>query len=340
MLTVAEAVELIDAGARVLDVREVNELEDGVIEQSASIPMSELTRDKATETLDRKGETTVVVCASGTRSKTACEQLASWGFTQAHSLEGGMNSWKAAGESVVPSRLEVGGLQRYQAQIAVPEIGVKGQLQLAKSRALIVGLGALGSPVALYLAGAGVGNLALADYDKVELSNLHRQILHTEPGVGVAKTSSAKQQLVRLNSDISVEVFDGLVDDDTAIELVKGCDVVIDAADNLDVTSVLRRASLATGVVLVEGSVYRFEGQVTVFDPAKHYADPANLHAEASNSSSVACSEVGAVGAVTGVVGSMQATEALKVLLGIESPLRHKTVVFDALDVSFTFLDS
>lgn len=207
-------------------------------------------------------------------------------------------------------------LARYGRQLVLREVGVNGQSVLRDSSALIVGLGGLGTPAALYLAGAGLGRLVLSDFDRVALSNLHRQILYREADVGTAKLDAAYAQLRALNAQCALELLPGPLADDALTAAARGVDVVLDCSDNFATRFALNRACIAARKPLVSGAAIRFEGQLAVFDAARGTACYACLY-PATGEGQETCEEAGILGPVVGTVGTRQALAALKLLLGL-----------------------
>ncbi len=220
-------------------------------------------------------------------------------------------------------------LMRYNRQLLLHDFDVAGQERLLSSSVLIVGLGGLGCPVALYLAAAGVGNLLLADGDAVELSNLQRQIAHTDADIGVNKASSAAATIAALNPEIQLEVIPGMLDEAVLPALLQRVDLVVDATDNYPVRFALNRACIAAGIPLVSGAAVRSEGQVAVFDPVRGGPCYRCLYEEGSAETALSCSESGVLAPLVGVIGSLQAMEALKVLSGFGDTLRGKLLLLD-----------
>ena len=221
-------------------------------------------------------------------------------------------------------------LLRYSRQIMLPQVDVAGQETLANATVLIVGMGGLGSPAAMYLASAGIGHLILADFDNVEISNLQRQIIHATDDIGRAKVDSAYDTLKRLNPAVTVTRFKQRLDDTTLQELVPQVQLVIDGCDNFETRFAVNRACVQHGKPLVSGAAIRFEGQVTVFTndgegPCYHCL----YHEDGEEIQT--CSENGVLAPVTGMIGSMQAIEAIKVLLNLGDTLASKLLVIDAL---------
>lgn len=230
------------------------------------------------------------------------------------------------------SQLNPHDLARYSRQIILPGVGREGQERLADSRVLVVGMGGLGSPVALYLAAAGVGTLGLADFDVVELNNLHRQILHNTGGINTPKTKSARERLLALNPGVKLEIHERGVEKERAIEMLARYDVVVDGSDNFPTRYLVNDAAVIAGKPLVYGSIFQFEGQVSVFDPARGGPCYRCLFPEMPRPGEVPnCAEAGVFGALCGQIGSTQAMEALKLLLGMGEPLLGRLMVFDAL---------
>ena len=221
-------------------------------------------------------------------------------------------------------------LLRYSRQIMLPEVDVAGQERLRDARALVVGLGGLGSPVALYLAAAGVGKLVLADDDVVELSNLQRQIVHANTALGQAKAASAKASVAAINPGVEVEALAERIGDADLAPLLNRVDLVIDATDNFATRFALNDACWRSGKPLVSGAAIRWEGQVAVFDP-RSAASPCYrcLYADGSGEA-LNCAENGVIAPLVGVVGAMQAMEAVKLITGVGEPLTGRVLYYDA----------
>ena len=221
---------------------------------------------------------------------------------------------------------------RYSRHILLPGIGESGQERLLGSRALIVGLGGLGSPAAMYLAASGVGELVLSDYDYVELSNLQRQIIHTSADVGRDKVDSARDAIARLNPEISVEALAHALDDEDLEDEVRRADVVVDACDNFETRFQLNEVCWRIGTPLVSGAAVRLEGQVSVFDPRDSESPCFHcLYGDVDAAEGEPCSRIGVLAPLLGVIGSIQATEALKILADFGSRMTGRLVLVDAL---------
>lgn len=234
-------------------------------------------------------------------------------------------------------------LLRYNRQILLHDFDIAGQERLQQSKVLVVGLGGLGCPAALYLAAAGVGELVLADGDVVELSNLQRQIAHTDADIGRNKARSAADAIAALNPEVSVRVVEQSLVESAMPALLAGVNVVIDATDNFPVRFALNRACIAAGVPLVSAAAVRSEGQLAVFDPTRggpcyaclYTEREAGMHADPRTDTALSCSESGVLAPLVGVLGSLQAMEALKILSGYGEPLRGKLLVVDLRTTEF-----
>lgn len=222
-------------------------------------------------------------------------------------------------------------LLRYSRQILLPQVDIEGQLRLQRSRVLIVGLGGLGSPVALYLAGAGVGELHLADFDEVDVTNLQRQILHDTVSVGTSKVDSALQRLTALNPEVRLVAHRQALDDEALVEAVGAVDLVLDCSDNFATREAVNRACVRQEKPLVSGAAIRLEGQLTVFDTRQAHSPCYHCLYGHGSEAELTCSEAGVLGPLVGLVGSLQALEALKVLAGFGETLVGRLLLIDAL---------
>jgi molybdopterin/thiamine biosynthesis adenylyltransferase/rhodanese-related sulfurtransferase len=334
-VSTAEADEHRAAGAVVLDVREPDEFQQGSIPGAVFIPRGQLESNIENRIPD-KGAKVLIHCASGVRSVFAAKTLGELGYSDVASVAGGFNKWKDEGrEWKVPAVLTPEQRSRYQRHLLVPEVGEEGQKKLLESKVLLLGAGGLGSPAGLYLAAAGAGTLGIVDMDVVDASNLQRQVLHNVDRLGQRKVDSARETLTKLNPDVQVITHDVRLDASNIEEIISGYDLVVDGADNFPVRYMLNDASVKLGIPVVHGSIFRFEGQVTVFHPKEGptYRDmlPEPPPAELAPS----CAEAGVLGALPGIIGTIQAVEALKLLLGVGSPLIGRYLTFDALDMEF-----
>ncbi len=221
-------------------------------------------------------------------------------------------------------------ISRYSRQIQLTEIGVEGQQRLLQSKVLIIGLGGLGSPVAAYLAAAGIGQLTLVDFDVVDLSNLQRQILHGSADIDKPKVESAAQSLRLINPDIKLELLNYALDSEALITAVSNADAVVDCSDNFATRFELNEACVKTKTPLISGGVIQFEGQVSVFD-SRHGDSPCYqcLYKPVEEGEGEACSQIGVLASAPGIIGSIQATETLKLLLGLPT-LTGRLLLMDA----------
>jgi sulfur-carrier protein adenylyltransferase/sulfurtransferase len=322
-------------GTVVLDVREPDEYDQGALPGALHIPRGHLESQIEARLPDR-GVPVVIYCAGGVRSAFAAKTLQDLGYADVVSMAGGFGKWKDEGRPWrVPVTLTPDQRNRYQRHLLLPEVDMAGQVKLLESKVLLLGAGGLGSPAALYLAAAGVGTLGIVDMDEVDESNLQRQILHNLDRIGERKVDSAKKTLVGLNPDVNVVAYDTRLAAENVIDLLTGYDVVIDGADNFPSRYLLNDASVKLGIPVVHGSIFRFEGMVTVFDPktGPNYRDmvpeppPADL--------APSCAEAGVLGVLPGIIGSLQALEAIKLLLDLGDPLIGRILSFDALEMSF-----
>lgn len=334
-VSTSDAATAIKAGAILLDVRESQETAQGVIGGSVLIPRGQLEL-QIESVLPNKSAPIVVLCASGTRSVLAAHTLAALGYDDVVSMAGGFNQWKA--ESMAwerPGGLDEEQVMRYQRHVSLPEVGALGQAKLLDSKVLVIGAGGLGSPALLYLAAAGVGTIGIVDGDRVDASNLQRQIIHTTPAIGRLKVESAAAAIRLLNPGVEVKTYAVNLQSGNALEIMAGYDVVIDGTDNFVARYLVNDASVKLGLPVVHGSIFRFEGQVCVFDPndGPTYRDllPEPPPPELAPN----CAEAGVIGVLPGIIGSLQALEAIKLLLGIGDTLSGRLVVFDALDLEF-----
>jgi molybdopterin/thiamine biosynthesis adenylyltransferase/rhodanese-related sulfurtransferase len=319
-----------------LDVRNEPELSEGVISGALNLPLSEL-EARVQEVLPNRAAGIVVYCAHGVRSVVAQQVLERLGYTDVTQLHGGFAAWKSQGFPVsMPGSCALPGAERYSRQLLLREVGSAGQRRLFEARVLVVGVGGLGSPAALYLAGAGVGTIGLVDADRVDVSNLHRQVIHDSTRVGSLKVDSARERIAAINPDVKVEAFAEHFGADNANRILEhGWDVVLDGADNFPTRYVLNDAAVQQRIPVCHGSIDRFEGRVTTFlgrcGPCYRCLFPRPPLPGSIGS----CAERGVLGVLPGVIGTLQATEALKLVLGIGEPLVGRLLTYDALASQF-----
>jgi molybdopterin/thiamine biosynthesis adenylyltransferase/rhodanese-related sulfurtransferase len=321
--------------AVVLDVREPDEYEQGAIPGAVHIPRGTLESSVENRITDKSGPV-IIHCASGIRSAFAAKTLSDMGYQDVVSMSGGFNKWKDEGRDwAAPRKLSPDQRNRYQRHLLLPEVDVEGQLKLLDARVLLLGAGGLGSPAALYLAAAGVGTIGIVDMDVVDESNLQRQILHNVDRVGERKVDSAKKTLTAINPDVNVVTHDVRLGADNVMDILAGYDIVVDGADNFPVRYLLNDAALKLEIPVVHGSIFRFEGQVTVFQPHDGPCYRCFLPEPPPAELAPSCAEAGVLGVLPGIVGSIQAVEAIKLILGVGEDLSGRLLAYDSLEQSF-----
>jgi molybdopterin/thiamine biosynthesis adenylyltransferase/rhodanese-related sulfurtransferase len=314
----------------VVDIREADETATGTIPGAILVPRGVLEKAMPQIAPD-PGSAVVLYCSVGNRSALAALVLREMGYTGVASLAGGIARWRLEQRPVqMPEGLPDPAV-RYARHLVLPEIGAVGQQRLGEARVLVVGAGGLGSPAALYLAAAGIGTIGIVDSDVVDASNLQRQVLHDTGQIGRRKVESAAAMLARLNPGVVVETHPIRLDAGNVMEVAAGYELVVDGTDSFPVRYLLNDAVLHLGIPLVHGSVLRFEGQMTVVAPHQGPCYRCVFPAPPPPDLSPSCAEAGVLGAVPGVIGSLQAVEAVKVLLGIGEPLVGRLLVYDGL---------
>lgn len=340
-ITPAQALADQRDGALLVDVRGLDERRHGQAAGVQAIGLDALLEAPSAHLPDPVRPLRLL-CASGMRSLRAAQALQLAGYADVASVAGGTRAWLAAGLPVeqppVPPE-ERDFLERYSRHFRLPQVGEAGQRRLQASRVLLIGAGGLGSPVALYLAAAGVGQMRLVDDDVVDRSNLQRQVLHTEASVGQPKVDSARQRLLALNPQLQLETVQARATSGNIDALMAGVDVVVDGSDNFPLRYLLNDACIKHARPLVYAAIERFAGQVSVFDAGRQrgvapcyrclFPEPP-LGDEAPN-----CADAGVLGVLPGIAGLLQATEVLKLLLGIGEPLTGRLLRFDALGMRF-----
>ena len=321
-----------------VDVREKHEWNEGYIPGAVHVPRGYLEL-QIEEAVPDKSKTVVLYCAGGVRSLIAGSTLQQMGYKDVISMSGGYGQWKGNGFPFVqPRTLNEAQTKRYSRHLLVPEVGEQGQIKLLDSRVLLIGAGGLGSPAAYYLAAAGVGTIGIIDADVVDDSNLQRQILHNTKRIGQYKADSARETIEALNPDVKVITHIERLDESNVARIIADYDVVLDGTDNFPTRYLLNDAALIANKPVVHGSVFRFEGQLTVFKP---YEGPCYrcLYPEPPPAAlAPSCAEAGVLGVLPGVIGLLQATETIKLLLGIGDPLVGRMMTYDALAGEFSEL--
>jgi molybdopterin/thiamine biosynthesis adenylyltransferase/rhodanese-related sulfurtransferase len=319
-----------------VDVREKEEFRAGYIPGAISVPRGFLEIQIEQKVTD-KNAPVVVYCAGGTRSALAAKTLMDLGYTRVESANPGFVRWKDLGFPMeTPPQLTDAQRDRYSRHLLLPEVGEAGQAKLLAAKVLLLGAGGLGSPAALYLAAAGVGTIGLVDGDVVDASNLQRQVLHATSRVGMPKVDSGEKALRDLNPDVKVIKFQERVNSENVERIFRDFDVIVDGCDNFPTRYLVNDASVWMKKPVVHGSIFRFEGQVTTFHPAAGgpcyrclYPEPPPPHLAPS------CQEAGVLGILPGVVGTLQATEAIKLVLGKGNPLVGRLLTYDSLRMKF-----
>jgi sulfur-carrier protein adenylyltransferase/sulfurtransferase len=323
----------------IIDVREQDELAGGLLEDAHHLSRGFL--ESRIEGLVNREENIVLYCASGLRSALAAKTLSELGYERVRSLRGGITAWKDQGYEVkTPVLLSSSQRLRYSRQILLPEVGPDGQQKLLSAKVLVVGAGGLGSPVLLYLAAAGIGELGIVDDDRVDLSNLQRQIAHTTESVGSLKTTSAKERIQAINPEVLVHEYQTRLDNDNVLEILEDYDLIIDGTDNFPTRYLLNDASFRLHIPVISAAILGFEAQLSVYAPGDNHPlsglpspcyrciFPTPPPAELAPS----CAANGVLGLLPGTIGLLQATEAIKLLLEIGDPVIGRLLLYDALD--------
>jgi molybdopterin/thiamine biosynthesis adenylyltransferase/rhodanese-related sulfurtransferase len=315
-----------------VDVREPDEWEEGHIPGAIYTGRGRL-EQRIEGLVPDKGRPLVVYCSAGNRSVFATKALEELGYADVLNLAGGFSDWKRNGfEVTIPRVLTTEQRSRYSRHLLIPEVGEEGQQRLLDARVLLVGAGGLGSPASLYLAAAGVGTIGIVDADVVDESNLQRQIVHSTDSLGQPKVSSAKRALEALNPDVRVLPYqERLTSENVERIFADGWDVIVDGADNFPTRYLVNDASVWHGVPVVHGSIFRFEGQVTVFKPHDGPCYRCLFPQPPPPELAPSCAEGGVLGVLPGIIGSLQANEALKLILERGDSLSGRLLLFDAL---------
>src|SRR6266513_1849290 len=324
-----------DNGFTLLDVREGDEWEQGHLDKAIFLPRGFL-EVKADKMLTDRNQPIVVYCAGGTRSALAAKTLQDLGYTDVYSMRGGFNEWKNNGlPFVTPEKVGKDPWARYSRHLRIPEVGEKGQLKLLKSKVLLVGAGGLGSPAGVYLAASGVGTLGLVDYDIVDESNLQRQILHWTSSIGMPKVDSARRTLFEVNPDVKVRTYPVHLDASNILDIFKDYDVIVSGSDNFTTAYMVNDAAVLLKKPVVYGSILRFDGQASTFIPFQGPCYRCVFPEATPSDMAPSCDEAGVLGVLPGLVGLIQATEVIKLLLNIGTPLCGHLLLYDALEMSF-----
>src|SRR3954470_4320423 len=326
-------------GFVLVDVRETDEWDAGHLPGAKHVPRGHLESRIEGAAPDRSTPV-VLYCASGNRSALAARTLRDeLGYEQVESLTGGITLWKDRGYGVqVPRALTKEQRERYSRHLLVPEIGLEGQVKLLDAKVLLLGAGGLGSPTALYLAAAGVGTLGIVDDDVVDVSNLQRQVIHSEDTLGEPKVDSAEQAIKKLNPDVNVVKYATRLDASNVMEIIEGYDVIVDGVDNFPTRYLLNDATVRLKIPVVSASILGFDGQLSVFapydGPCYRCLYPTPPPAELAPS----CGANGVLGVLPGTMGLLQATEVVKLITETGDPLIGRLLLYDALAAEFNEL--
>ncbi len=330
-----ELSERLHGSRRLLDVREPDEVLQGVLPDAVLIPRGFLELRVEGAIPDRSTPITVY-CASGVRSLLAAKTLRGMGYSDVVSLQGGFNAWKDQGlPFTVPHNFTAEQRERYSRHFLLNEVGEVGQAKLLDAKVLLLGAGGLGAPIAYYLAAAGVGTIGLVDFDRVELSNLQRQIVHTVDRIGMLKTESAAIALKALNPDVKVVEHRVHLDSENAAEIFSQYDVIVNGSDNFPTRYLANDVAVFLRKPLVDGGIFRFEGQITTMIPFESACYRCRYPAPPPPEEAPSCSEAGVLGVLPGLVGLIQATEVVKLILGIGETLKGRLLHVDALAMEF-----
>ncbi len=338
LLPVDRAREEIDAGVRLIDVREQNEWDDSHLEAATHIPQGELI-ERIDEVAPDRSERLLLHCRTDNRSSRMAQELAGLGYENVAVIEGGILAWEQAGlPTESGSGLTAEQRMRYSRHTLLPEVGVDGQLKLLNSKVLLLGAGGLGAPSALYLAAAGVGTLGIVDDDVVDESNLQRQVIHNTERVGVAKTASARVAIEALNPDVQVVEHNTRLDASNILELLEPYDVIVDGADNFPTRYLLNDASVRLGKPVVSASILGFDGQISTFVPHEGPCYRCLYPVPPPPELAPSCGANGVLGVMAGVMGLLQANEVIKLVAGIGEPLIGRLLLYESLGTRFTEL--
>ena len=330
-----ESARLREQGAILVDIREQDEVEQGIIPGAVHIPRGFLEM-RIEETVRDRDTPVIVYCAGGVRSIFGAEALSDLGYRNVASMAGGFSGWKAVGLPWrVPLTLTSDQRRRYSRHLLIPEVGEEGQRKLLDAKVLLVGAGGLGSPAALYLAAAGVGTLGIVDADIVDESNLQRQVVHTTERVGMPKVESARVAIEALNPDVNVVKHETRLDQSNVLDIFADYDIILDGTDNFATRYLINDACVLLNKPNVHGSIFRFEGQATTFIPFEGPCYRCLFPTPPPPELAPSCAEAGVLGLLPGTVGIVQATETAKLILGIGEPLVGRLLTYDALEMEF-----
>jgi molybdopterin/thiamine biosynthesis adenylyltransferase/rhodanese-related sulfurtransferase len=339
-LSPAEVKQKLDRGEKpvLLDVREKEEYRDGHLEGALSLPRGFL-EIRVEEAVPDRSAPIIAYCAGGTRSLIAARTLREMGYENVISMSGGFSGWKGAGlPFAVDRQWTQEQATRYSRHFLLPEVGEKGQAKLLDAKVLLIGAGGLGSPTAFYLAAAGVGTIGLVDHDVVDLSNLQRQILHTNERIGMPKVDSAELTLKALNPDVKVVKFQERLSSENVRRIFESFDIIVNGCDNFPTRYLVNDACVFMKKPLVDGSIFQFEGQASVFYPGKGPCYRCLFPEPPPPGAAPSCAEAGVLGVLPGLIGCVQALETIKLILGEGKPLVGRMIHFDTMTMDVRVL--
>jgi len=333
----SEVAELMHEGVAIIDVREAEEYAAGHLPGAKHVPRSYLETRIEGVVPDRSSQV-ILYCASGNRSAYGARTLEEdLGYEHVRSMTGGITLWKDRGYEVqVPRTLTPEQRERYSRHMLVPEIGIEGQQKLLDAKVLLLGAGGLGSPTALYLAAAGVGTLGIVDDDVVDLSNLQRQVIHSTERIGIPKVDSAEESIHALNPDVNVVKYQTRIDASNIVEIIKDYDVVVDGVDNFPTRYLLNDATVRLKIPVVSASILGFDGQLSVFKPYEGPCYRCLFREPPPAELAPSCGANGVLGVLPGTMGLLQATEVVKLVVGIGEPAIGRLLLYDALGATLT----
>ena len=328
----SEVKELLQEGVVIIDLREIDELSSGLLPGAKHVPRSYLETRIEAIVPDREAHV-ILYCASGNRSAYGARTLRDdLGYEHVESMTGGITLWKDRGYEVdVPRTLSTEQRDRYSRHLLIPEIGTDGQQKLLDAKVLLLGAGGLGSPTALYLAAAGVGTLGIVDDDVVDLSNLQRQVIHSTERIGIPKVDSAAETIHGLNPDVKVVKYPVRLDASNIMDIIEGYDVIVDGVDNFPTRYLLNDATVRLKIPVVSASILGFDGQLSVFKPYEGPCYRCLFREPPPAELAPSCGANGVLGVLPGTMGLLQATEVVKLILGIGDPAIGRLLLYDAL---------
>jgi molybdopterin/thiamine biosynthesis adenylyltransferase/rhodanese-related sulfurtransferase len=333
----ADAYEMLKHSVQFFDVREESEIEQEIIPGAYAFGRSFL-EIRIAEKISSLDQPIVLYCASGIRSLVAAVSIRSLGFLNVMSVAGGISAWKSVGlPTIPPIMLDRDERKRYARQLILSEVGITGQLRLKQAGILVIGAGGLGSPCLRYLAAAGIGHIGIIDHDVIDISNLQRQVLFTTDDVGKSKAKVAKDVLLRMNPTLRIEAFCEKFGPDNAQRICSSFNILIDCTDNFAARYLINDTALELNLPFIHGAVFQFEGHVALLNTNGNACYRCIYPEAPPNEISPSCSEAGVMGVVPGVIGTLQASKAIKWILGLNTGT-ESTVVYNGLSDSFSCL--